>query len=66
MTADQTTTKMRRPESLANAQHVWIPDPDDPPLVAPYCDPFCALLTGYALGALTVAAIGLIAWAVLR
>lgn len=51
---DQTTTKMRRPENLADDdQHTWIPDPDDPPLVAPYCDPFLSLLVGFGIGLIT-------------
>jgi hypothetical protein len=51
MTADQTTTKIRRPESQADDdQHTWVPDTDDPPLIAPYCDPFLALLVGFGVG----------------
>ena len=60
---DQTTTKVRRPASLpspstyasSDPPQAWIPDPDDPPLIAPYVDPFLALLVGIGIGGITMA-----------
>ena len=72
----QTTAKILRPACLGPVEEVeeveeanrytWKPDPNDPPLVAPYADPFLALLVGLVLGGLGAVIVGLAVWAVIR
>lgn len=69
----QTTAKILRPARLGPVgeveeanRYTWQPDPDDPPLVAPYADPFLCLLVGLVLGGIGAAIVGLVLWAVIR